>query len=408
MTGMRAVFALGAAVGLLVAVARSGPAVQPLPTPAAADSGMYALAAGADGRTYLSWLEPVPAGGHAFKFARLERDGWGDARTIATGANWFVNWADHPSVAAAPDGRLFAHWLVNTGRKSGSYGYAIHARTSADAGATWTPIFDEGVKNVSDYSGFLAFLPGGPETLAVYLTPLHPDDGSSGHDEGGHIKTVGIARFGATGAEIDRAIVDPDACSCCSTDVAWTAEGPVAVYRDHQAGEIRDISIVRRVKGQWTAPAPVHRDGWTINACPTNGPAIAAAGRRVAVAWFTAADDRPRVHAAFSTDAGVTFSAPVRVDDGTPVGWPDVVMLDDGRTMVGWLERTANGVGEVRVREVSASGPSAAQTVAVTVSGRGAGIPMMVRQGRDLLVAWREGGVKTARVAVPATATAWR
>lgn len=406
MTAMRGFLGFGAAVAAMMTLGQAAPAVEPMPTPAAADSGMYSLAAGADGRSYLAWLEPVPAGGHAFKFARLEGRAWGEARTIATGANWFVNWADHPSLTAAPDGRLFAHWLVNTGKKSGSYGYAIHARTSTDGGATWTPVFDEGMKNVSDYSGFLSFLPGAPETVAVYLTPLHPDDGTGGHDD--MVKTVGIARFGAGGAEIDRAIVDPDACSCCSTDLAWTADGPVAVYRDHEAGEIRDISIVRRVAGKWTAPAPVHRDGWKINACPTNGPAVAATGRRVAVAWFTAADDAPRVHAAFSTDAGATFSAPVRVDDGTPVGWPDVVMFDDGRTIVSWLERTANGVGEVRVREVSAAGPSPAHTVAKTVSGRGAGIPMMVRQGSDLLLAWRDGGVKTARVAVPATATAWR
>ncbi len=397
---MRSPFAIGAAAVLFALASPGAQApVTPLLTPAGPEAGMYSLAGGADGRTYLVWIDPVPAGGHALRFSRLEQGAWQPAVTIAEGANWFVNWADHPSLTAAADGRLYVHWLVNTGKKSGSYGYGIRVATSADAGRSWTTAFEEGFDNVSDYAGFLSFLPTPRGVDAVYLTPLHPDDGTGREED--HIKTVGLARFDATGREVSRQIVDRDACSCCSTDIAETAHGPIAVYRDHEPGEIRDIAIVRQVDGRWTAPAPVHRDGWKIGGCPTNGPAVAAAGRRVAVAWFTAANDTARVHVAFSSDAGATFSAPQRVDDGAPSGWADVVLLDDGRALVSWLEKTANGVGDVRLRAVSADGRADAITVATTSSGRAAGIPMMARAGRDVIVAWRQGTVKTARVAVP-------
>lgn len=391
-------------VALALVVSLAGPraqsAVTPLPSPAGPDGGMYALSAGADGRTYLVWIDPVPAGGHALRFSRLDDGQWSAPATIAEGANWFVNWADHPSLTAAPDGRLFVHWLVNTGKKTGSYGYGIRVATSADRGRTWTTAFEEGFANVSDYAGFLQFLPTSRGVDAVYLTPLHPDDGTT--PEHAHVKTLGIARFDGAGKELSRQIVDQDTCSCCSTDIAETSDGPVAVYRDHEAGEIRDISIVRFVNGRWTAPAPVHRDGWVINACPTNGPAIVADGRRVAVAWFTAANGSPQVKVAFSTDAGRTFSPPVRIDDGSPAGWPDVVLLDDGRAFVSWLEKTATGVGDVRVRPVGPEGRGEALTVATSSSGRATGIPHMVRQGREAIVAWRQGTVKTARVALPA------
>ncbi len=292
--------------------------VEMLATPAGPGSGMYSVATAADGRTYLVWIEPVAAGGHALKFSRFEGAGWQPAVEIARGANWFVNWADHPSFTAAPNGRLFVHWLVNTGQKEGSYGYAIRVASSVDQGRTWTTSFDEGTRNVHDYSGFLSFLPTARGVDAVYLTPLAPDDGTSvAHD---HIKTVGIASLGADGALASRQIVDGDACSCCSTDMAETAVGPVAVYRDHDAGEIRDISIVRRVDGKWTSPAPVHRDGWVIAGCPTNGPAVAASGSLVAVSWFTAAGNQPQVKIAFSTDAGATFAAPIRGGRGQPGG----------------------------------------------------------------------------------------
>ena len=108
-----------AATGLLVCALlglRAQAPVQVLPTPAGADGGMYSLTTAADGRTYLVWIEPVPAGGHALKFSRLEGAAWQPAVQIAQGANWFVNWADHPSLTAAPDGRLYVHWLVNTGK----------------------------------------------------------------------------------------------------------------------------------------------------------------------------------------------------------------------------------------------------------------------------------------------------
>ena len=348
----------------------------------------------------------MATGGHALKFSRLDGARWQAPVEIARGANWFVNWADHPSLSAAANGRLFVHWLVNTGQREGSYGYGIRVATSADQGRTWTTALDEGTRNVHDYSGFLSFLPTTRGMDAVYLTPLAPDDGTSvAHD---HIKTVGIASFGADGAVVSRQIIDGDACSCCSTDIADTATGPVAVYRDHDAGEIRDISIVRKVDGKWTSPAPVHRDGWRIPGCPTNGPAVAAANALVAVSWFTAADDAPKVNVAFSTDAGATFAAPIRVDGGKAVGWADVVLVD-GRAFVSWLERTSDGVGDIRLREVTPAGVLGEPvTIASASSGRATGIPMMARAGDGLIVAWRHGQVRTARVAIPARATARR
>ena len=47
--------------------------------------------------------------------------------------------------------------------------------------------------------------------------------------------------------------------------------------------------------GAWQDAVAAGADGWHIEGCPVNGPAIAAAGERVAVAWFTAAGDAPRV-----------------------------------------------------------------------------------------------------------------
>src|SRR6185436_12033224 len=97
------------------------------------------------------------------------------------------------------------------------------------------------------------------------------------------------------GTKISDALLDPDVCTCCQTVAALTDEGPIVAYRDHSSDETRDISVVSMQNGQWTRPRAVHRDGWRMNACPVNGPALIASGKRVAVAWYTGADEKPRV-----------------------------------------------------------------------------------------------------------------
>lgn len=396
--------ALGATAASIITTAAQSP-VTALETPSGAGSNTYAMATGADGKTYLVWIEPAePRGHHALKFSRFDGQAWQAPREIARGNNWFVNWADHPSLTALPDGTLVAHWLVNTGRKQGSYGYGIRVARSTDEGATWSTVFEDGMKNVSDYAGFLTFAPREGGADAIYLNPLKPDeDAPAGGHEVEHVKTLAAVSFGSDGSMKGQQVVDADVCSCCMTDIAHTSSGPVAVYRDHQPGEIRDIAIVRQVNGRWTEPRTVHADGWMIPGCPTNGPAVAARGQCVAVAWFTAAKDTPRLKMAFSEDGGATFGDPVVIDDGRPVGWPDVVMLEDGATLVSWLERRGEGVGEVLVRRVSPGrAPGPPIVVAQSVSGRATGVPHMARVGDRVLVAWRRDRVLTASVPIAA------
>ncbi len=357
---------------------------------------MYSLASSDAGTAWLSWLEPNDDKTTALRFARFRQGAWGPAREIARASNWFVNWADHPSLAVMRDGTLTAHWLVNNDGKSGSYGYGIRIARSVDAGGSWHEIFTAGTDNRRDYSGFVTMLPTGEGFLAAYLTP------QPSAEEGDHRMGLKVADFGVNGRLRSDIVADADTCTCCSTTMVETAEGPLVAYRDHQAGEIRDISVVRRVAGRWTAPMSVTRDGWRINACPTNGPVLASAGRRVGIGWFTAANDEPRVKVAFSTDAGASFSTPAIIDGGRPVGWPSIVLLGDGSAVVAWLESIGGGVGEIRVRRVHPTGRMGPPTLVTTApAGRSTGIPHMVRSGDELLLVWRHDRVLSALVPIP-------
>jgi len=365
--------------------------VTSLRSPTGPGAGEPFLAAARDGRVYLSWLEPVDSA-HALKFAAYDGTSWSEPRTIRIDRDFFVNWADFPSIRELGDGRLAAHWLQKTG--SGTYAYGVRVTQSTDGGATWTePVIPHRDSSDTEH-GFVTLWREGDGMGAVWLDGRrYNQEGHSPTNEMMLVSTT-ISADGQLGTETR---LDERVCDCCQTAVAITSRGPVIAYRDRTADEIRDIYVVRRVDDRWTSPVPVHADGWKIAACPVNGPAIAASDDRVAVAWFTAASDSGRVNLAFSSDAGASFAAPARVDDGRPAGRVDVALLRDGSALVSWIERTGGDTAAVRVRRVSADGkPEPAITIATSSAARASGFPRMLLRGDDAIFAWTEPGKPSA------------
>ncbi len=377
--------------------------VRELPTPAGAGSGQPNLAAAPDGRVYLSWIERLAEGRFSLRFAVKEGDGWSAPRVIAEGANWFVNWADFPSLIVLPDGSLAAHWLVKSA--PGTFDYDVAIARSFDGGKTWGKPFMPHRDGVKAEHGFVTLLAAKDGSLAaIWLDGREMKPAQSGSSHEGHGRgnmTLRYVKIKGDGAFTDEAVLDAKVCECCQTSAAMTTDGPVAVYRDRSDSEMRDISIVRLRNGQWTPPQTVFADNWQINGCPVNGPSITAAGRRVAVAWFTAVNDKPRVKLAFSNDAGASFDQPAIIDDGNPAGRVETLMLDDGSVMVCWLEKLANG-GEVRVRRIWPKGKrNVSVTVAPSGTARSNGFPQMVRQGKTIIFAWTGTSVLTSSLTLP-------
>lgn len=385
--------------GAAATSAATATAVTDIPVPAGSDAGIYSMAADGRGGALLSWLESS-ANGRILRFSSLVRGEWTSPTTIAEGRHLFSNWADHPSIAAQPDGTLVAQWpVINDGpQPPGSYNNSMRIAMSSDRGRSWKEVFADGLDNVHSYTGFVTLLPATGGTRAVYLSPPRPIS----HDPADHQMTLSHVALDARGRRLASGVVDGDTCSCCPTTIGITAAGPIAAYRDHEPGEVRDIAVVRFVNGAWTSPRPVHRDGWVINGCPTNGPALVTNGARVAVTWFTAAKNRPAVHVAFSADSGQTFAAPIEVDGAQAVGRPAIVMLADGAAVVAWLASTGEGRGELRVRRITAAGEKSPILVAGSASpGRLSGMPQLVQVEDSLIAAWRTDRLQTVRLMIP-------
>jgi hypothetical protein len=200
--------------------------------------------------------------GHRLQFALWDKQAWQLSGHVSEGPNWFVNWADYPTFLPLPDGSLVAHWLEKA--SSSKYSYGIKLAQLASSSSTWKIVFAPQVKKEGQYTGFVSLVALSKGMGAAYLAPR---DGA-----GQEYKALRFVQLAAGGTVVSDALLDPDVCTCCQTSAALTDEGPIVAYRDHESGEIRDISIVLFRNGSWTRPRSVHRDSWRINACPVNGP----------------------------------------------------------------------------------------------------------------------------------------
>lgn len=304
----------------------------------------------------------------SFRMATYRDGKWSEPRTIATDPAMLINRADFPSISA--DGNnLVAAWST---RKE--HGSIVHVAKSADGGATWSAPVTPHPDQISQF-GFVSL--AGDEF--IFLDGRKLEGGMEGNGEM-------ELRSG------DGTALDPRVCDCCQTALAMTSDGPIAAYRDRSPDEVRDISIVRKTAGGWTEPKTLHADGWKIPGCPVNGPQLDAEGKRVVAAWFTSANNDPRVYVAFSEDAGATFGKPIRVDAGSSKGRVDAVLLPDGAAAITWV--TASGDKSLlHARRVHPDG-----TLAAPVSlGEAAGFPRAARWGENVAVVWtRADGAQLA------------
>jgi hypothetical protein len=402
-------------VYLLTAIATfaEGPFVTAIevPTPAAASSVGPSFASGPDDTTWLSWVEPgsgaTPSPGHqhdvtprntainALKFATLDASTrtWTAPKTIAADATVTTSNADFPQLAIDGHRQVYALWTDGHG--------GARLAQSPDGGTSWsvTTSWEKEDREVEKFA--LQRLNEG-RVLVTWL------DGR-GRKAGGKRQQL-YARF-ADAPQATDLLVDPSVCDCCQTSIAPFLDGGALVgYRGRTADEIRDIRIARLQSAAWTSPRPLSNDGWKVAACPINGPRLASDGGRVAAAWFTAANNEPRVFASYSPDAGGRWLAPLRLDGGKPVGHADVALLHDGAILVVWLEAD----GSLWLRRIT---PEFNLTEPVQLEGPGLastrGVPRLAmlrdyaggRTMAQLLVAFTRdlepAGVRTLLVNIP-------
>lgn len=367
--------------------------IDTLAVPAGIDAAGPRVSGGAGRPLVLSWMEPDETG-TTLRYSMFRDGGWAPPQTVVSGRNMFVNWADMSSVTALADDHWVAHWLEMAGPLT--YSYHVVMAQSVEAGRAWSAPVKPHTDGTPTEHGFVSVYPHDGKVAAIWL-----DGRNTGGEHGGDPQVSGMtlrsAAIDADNKRHNEQEIDGLVCDCCQTDVAITAEGPVAVYRDRTVDEIRDIYVARHVDGRWQSGVALHDDNWRIAGCPVNGPAIDAQGSDVAAAWFSVPEQAPAVQIKFSQDSGASFGPALNLAAAGALGHVDAVMLEDGSAVVSWLQAAAGGRGKLVLRRVTPGGETG-PVFDVASDAPARSVPQMAIAGDDLVLVWTEARDDVKRI----------
>ena len=332
----------------------------------------------------LSWISSEEDQKAILFYSQYKDNKWTEPISIASGSDWFVNWADFPAHAINED-LLLTSYLKKS--DSGTYTYDVLLNLETLSGKKIKENFLLHTDGIKAEHGFVSMVPS--HKNGFYVTWLDGRNTVENSEEAHHkAMTIRFAEITSIGKIINETELDATTCDCCQTSIAMSPKGPIVVYRNRSEGEIRDIFITRYKDGIWDNPIPVHNDGWVIYGCPVNGPKVVSNSNNIAVSWFTVIDGKPRVNLSFSESYGDSFGDPIKINDYDAIGRVDVAFLNDQEVLVSYME--GDDVGTyLRIKKVSIDGKvSEPITISKIDGGRNSGVPQLEILDNEAFIVW--------------------
>ena len=346
---------------------------------------------------FISWTEQVLDSNFLY-VTKLEGGSWSNKKLITKGTDWFVNWADFPSISYNNlSNSIFSFHLQKSSEETFSYDVNYHINSKE----TWKDMNKIHDDNTFSEHGFVSSIPYKDGFMVSWLDGRNTYGvGDHGHAKGA--MTIRSAVLDFNGNIVSQNVIDEMVCECCQTSMAISGDIPIVVYRDRSEGEIRDIYYSRYIDSNWTEPHPIHNDGWEINGCPVNGPNVDSYGDNVVVSWFSASNGRPKVNLKFSTDNGRTFGDKILIDevDNSPLGRVDIELISETEAIISWLS-TVDGKGKLLIRKIKTNGDIGPIKVVEEVSTeRSTGFPQIEEFNDDVYISWTDNSESGKKVRV--------
>ena len=337
-----------------------------------------------NGSLSLSWISSKEENKASLNYSQYKEGRWIKPQVIASGSDWFVNWADFPAHAINQDLIITSHLKKSA---SGTYTYDVILNLQKLSGEKIRENFLLNTDGVKAEHGFVSIMANNEK--GFFITWLDGRNTIEKKLEGDHKPmTIRFAEITDKGDVIKESELDASTCDCCQTSIAITNDGPIVVYRDRSEEEVRDIYSVKNINGTWEKPNAVHDDGWIINGCPVNGPKVAVNSKNLAVSWFTVSNNHPLVNVSFSKNNGNSFGAPLKVNDHDAIGRVDVAFLNDEEVIVSYME--VDDIGTyLRIKKVSFDGKiSEPITISKIDGGRNTGVPQLEIIDSEIFIVW--------------------
>ena len=346
---------------------------------------------------YMSWTELKNDSVFLYE-GKLEKDQLVDKNLISKGVDWFVNWADFPSISHNKiNDNMISFNLKKSSEATFSYDINYHFKKN-DKWINKNKLHND---NTFTEHGFVSIQPFKDGFIASWLDGRNTSHEKSSHnDHGSGPMSLRSAIVSENGEVIEEFEIDSKVCDCCQTSMTVANGTPIVVYRDRTDQEIRDISISRYVDGSWTDPQLINNDGWVINGCPVNGPNIDSYGDNVVVSWFSASNGIPKVNVKFSKDRGYSFSEKIYVNDlnNIPLGRVDVEFIDNDEILISWLS-SLDGKGLLLMRKINSKGNLGKITSFENISTqRSTGFPQIEKFKDNIYISWTDSEGETKNI----------
>ncbi len=345
----------------------------------------------------ISWTENKYDTNYLYT-AEYLKDSWDNKELITDGQDWFVNWADFPSISYNEVSNVkLSHHLQKSSKSTFSYDINYHFFKEG----RWLDRNKLHNDETKTEHGFVSSFPYKDGFVATWLDGRNTNYDKKEMD--GHASgpmNLRSAFISSKGDIYEDHLVDEMVCDCCQTSVTVSSGIPIVVYRDRSRDEKRDISISRYIEGNWTKPVSIHDDNWIINGCPVNGPNIDSNGDKVVVSWFSASNGVPKVSLKFSRDNGMTFGNKIMIDDiiNLPTGRVDAEFISDDEVVVSWLS-SFEGKGSLFLRKININGNQGEIKKIDDISmERSTGFPQIEKFQDDLIIAYTDSGSEEKRI----------
>ena len=185
-------------------------------------------------------------------------------------------------------------------------------------------------------------------------------------------------------------------CYCCKTAMVAAPGGVLyAAWRHVFEGNLRDIAFTSSRDGgkTFTPMTRVHQDGWAINGCPDDGPAMAVdAAGTVHMVWPTLLNGTDGTLMYATAAAGKTFGKPLRVPTlGSPKpSHPQIAIDHAGLPVIAWDE-VRDGVRRAAFGRASVGrGPITFGPIE-TLSDESGAYPVLAAVPDGLVAVWTSG-----------------
>lgn len=294
---------------------------------------------------------------------------------------------NRPKIAVTRNGTLHLTWTLLLPQP---YTGEIRYSRSIDGGKTFSaPITLNDDKRLTSHR-FDALISDGGDKLAVVWLDGRDRDAAKEKGETFSGVSVYMARSddGGVSFHANRKLAE-HTCECCRTALTWTADGPVALWRNLYGTNTRDFALANPDSGKVRRLAD---DEWSIDACPHHGGWIATGDNDTLHAvWYTQGKNRQGLF--YRRVKGDRMSAPMAFGNPLAQAGHATVAAEGNIVLIAWREFDGQSYGAMTLLSKD-GGVSWSEPRRIATTDDAADYPLPLIHNGQMHVVWntlREG-----------------